>query len=236
MTIRAITFDFWRTLFRDNEAEERRQIRVDAFCGETGAKPEAVHEALVYGEQFFLQHHIKHQITLQPRDAVNIVCERTGMVLNPDVERAMIQIFATAILDYPPVPIDGALDAVRAAAAKFPIGIISDAGLSPGSSLKQLLDRHGFTQHFRCLTFSSDMGVAKPQRKMFEGTAEKLAVDVSDLLHIGDLEFTDIVGAHAVGAKAALFAGDNTRFATTTNADYTFHHWREFVDILPKLK
>ena len=54
------------------------------------------------------------------------------------------------------------------------------------------------------------------------------------VLHVGDLEPTDIRGALDFGARAALFAGDNERFIGATQADYTFTTWEEFVHRLPE--
>jgi putative hydrolase of the HAD superfamily len=147
----------------------------------------------------------------------------------------MAEVFGTAIFAHPPVPIAGALEAVRAAAERVPIGIISDSGMSPGSSLRHLLDEHGFTPYFQALTFSDEVGVAKPQAPMFERTAAALGVAPQELLHLGDLEPTDIRGVQAVGGVGALFAGANDRFADQTQAEHTFYRWDDFVAALPTL-
>ncbi len=70
---------------------------------------------------------------------------------------------------------------------------------------------------------------------MYEAAAAGLGCRADELLHIGDLEPTDIVGAHGVGARAGLFAGDNTRFAESTSAHHTFHSWREYADQIEAL-
>ncbi|MCP4644328.1 MAG: HAD-IA family hydrolase, partial [bacterium] len=94
---------------------------------------------------------------------------------------------------------------------------------------------HGFIDHFGALAFSDEVGVAKPQAKMFETAARGLGVRMDELLHIGDLEITDIVGAQAVGAKAALFTGENDRHLNATKAEYTFETWQAFVEALPSI-
>ena len=177
MAVKAITFDFWRTLFKDDRVQERHDAQRETLA----------------------------------------------------------DYFATAILEYPPEPIDGALEAVHAAADLLPIGIVSDSGISPGTSLRALLDRFGMLERFTALTFSDELGVAKPRREMYEHAAEGLNVRLRDMLHIGDLEPTDIKGALDIGAQAALFAGDNDRFAENTKAQYTFLSWQDFIDALPRL-
>jgi putative hydrolase of the HAD superfamily len=236
MPVRAITFDFWMTLFREQDRDLRHEYRAKAFCRATGAPLTDVSRALQLAHDHFFHVHVTEQRTLDPLDAVNMVCTAMDIVLAKDVARELAEIFGTAIHVYPPALIEGALDAVKAAAARCPIGIISDSGMSPGASLRKLLDDNGFTPHFTTTTFSDELGVAKPQAAMFERTAAALGVAPSELLHIGDLDPTDIAGVQAVGGIGALFAGANARFAENTSAEYVFHHWSEFLEALPEIR
>lgn len=236
MAVRAITFDFWRTLFTDpREPVERRQIRIDAVCRVTGAGPDAAKRTLLLSETEFLQHHIREQRTLGPIDAVRIVERELSIAIADTEARELADIFGAAILDFPPAPIAGGLDAVRAAAQSFPIGIVSDAGISPGKSLRTILERNGYAPYFRHMAFSDEVGAAKPQAIMFESTAQALGVHVTELLHIGDLEGTDIQGAKRCGARAALFVGDHDRYRNHTTADHIVENWAHFLELLPSL-
>ena len=85
------------------------------------------------------------------------------------------------------------------------------------------------------MVFSDVVGVSKPHCAMYEQASAGLDTELEALLHIGDLEPTDVVGALNVGARAALFAGDNDRFLGNTKAHYTFTSWQEFVDRLEKI-
>jgi len=230
--VKAITFDFWRTLFRDNHGEERQGMRVDAAVRLTGRPRDEVEPVMASVLKAFSAAHINEQRTLSAADAVQMLQAGLGVPLSLDAAKELEQVFATAILAHPPDPVEGALEAVRAAAARYPVGLISDAGISPGRSLRILLERGGFAPHIQTLVFSDEVGVSKPQRQMFERAAAGLGVDVRNLLHIGDLEPTDIAGALGVGARAALFAGDNTRFLQNNSAHYTFSDWAQFRAIL----
>jgi len=235
MAVRAVTFDFWMTLFGERDRELRHAYRVAAFCRATGADQDAASAALLKAHNHFFEVHAAEQRTLEPRDAVDMVCASLGISMRPEGAAAMAEIFGTAIFKYPPSPLPDALEAVKAASACVPVGIISDSGMSPGSSLRKLLDDNGFTPHISALTFSDEVGVSKPQAPMFERTAASLGVAPSELLHLGDLEPTDIAGVQGVGGMAGLFAGANDRFAQETRAEHTFYHWREFLDALPEL-
>jgi putative hydrolase of the HAD superfamily len=234
--IQAVTFDFWRTLFRDTNSERRHALRVRAFAEATGLPESRVEKAVLVALKEFDRCHREEQRTLVPQDAIRLMAGALGIEVPAEEAGQLAEAFATAILVHPPDPIEGALDAVRAAADRWPVGVVSDSGVSPGRSLRHLLERHGFLNHMKALVFSDVVGVSKPQRAMFESAAEALGVDVHGLLHIGDLEYTDIRGAKAVGAKAALFAGDNARYRDQTTADYVFSSWAEFLERLPTLE
>jgi putative hydrolase of the HAD superfamily len=231
--IRAVTFDFWNTLFREANSADRQEIRIGALSKMCRVTEEEAAEALKTVWTEFSRSHREEQRTLTPADAVRLAAEALSIEVDPPVAETLAKVFATAVLVYSPVPIDGAIEAVRAASAKMPIGLISDTGVSPGSSLQHIMDRHSFTEYFSAITFSDHVGVSKPQRQMFEVTANALGVKPDELLHIGDLEYTDVAGAHGVGSKAALFTGANPAHAENTTADYVFNNWQEFLQILP---
>jgi putative hydrolase of the HAD superfamily len=176
--VRAITFDFWRTLFRDDGGEERRRFRLDAAVRIAERAPETIEPAMGRVMEAFSRAHKQEQRTLSAADAVRLLEEELDLTLGPERSGELAHAFATAILFHPPHPVEGALDAVRAAAARYPVGLISDAGISPGRSLRVLLERAGFTPHFTTLVFSDEVGVSKPQRPMFERAAAGLGVGI----------------------------------------------------------
>lgn len=236
MPIRAITFDFWRTLFKEAGNQTARQsIRMDALIAASGATEECAEKAfsVVYAE--FERSHREDQRTLRPADAVTILARELEVSFARHTARDLAETFASAIVYFPPVPIDGALEAVMTAAKRVPIGVISDVGMSPSPSITTLLERNGFLEHFTCLVFSDQMGVSKPQEPMFDAALRGLAVRPDELLHVGDLEYTDIVGANAIGATAGLFVGDNDTYAARTTAKHTFSSWGDFIERLPAL-
>lgn len=235
MPIRAITFDFWNTLFRDANGEPRQRIRIDALARAANRPHAETAAALDAVWKEFGRAHREDQRTLAPQDAVRMACEFLNAEVAAPLQAELAEVFAKAILLQPAEPIEGALDAVRAAAAVLPVGLISDTGVSPGSSLRVLLDRNAFTPHFRSMVFSDIIGVAKPQRPMFAASAEDLGVGIDELFHIGDLDHTDIAGAKAAGSMAALFCAANASDAGRTHADYIFNDWAEFIALLPRL-
>lgn len=235
MTIRAITFDLWSTLLENANGSERRRFRYEAFARETSVPIDDVHKAWRFAAAEFERCHREENRTLHADDYLSIMCDRLGVTVSDESATRITEAFATAILEFPPVPVDGALEAVRAAAERFPLGLISDTGSSPGRVLRRLMDDYGFLDHFQVSVFSDEEGTCKPDPAVFEAAAVALGVPSRETLHIGDLEYSDIAGARAVGAKAALYTGVNDEHADSTRADYVFETWDDFLNVLPNL-
>jgi len=235
MATRAVTFDFWGTLFRDRDGDLRHGWRVQCLASVTGASDADARACLDRVMSEFGRCHIEEQRTLTPGDAVDMACAMLGVSLSPGAAAALANDFATIILRHPPEPVEDALEAVRETARFVPVGLISDTGISPGASLRQLLERYGFATYLRVMVFSDEVGAAKPQPVTFESAAASLAVAPGELLHIGDLEPTDIAGIQALGGTGALFTGVNSRFRDQTTARFILASWKDYLEQLPGL-
>lgn len=83
------------------------------------------------------------------------------------------------------------MDGIRAAG----IGAVIVSNTHHPARLGRIADELGIAWRDRC---------AKPSTKGFRWAAETLGVQPRELLSIGDQVFTDVLGAHRAGAKAAI--------------------------------
>ncbi len=82
----------------------------------------------------------------------------------------------------------------------FRLGIISNWD----ERLPALLDQLGLTPSFDAIAISSDIGVEKPDRRIFAAALERLGVEPAAALHVGDSQIEDAEGAIAAGMEAVL--------------------------------
>ena len=71
--------------------------------------------------------------------------------------------------------------------------------------LPELLDRLALSPFFDALVYSSDVGVEKPDPRIFESALRRLDVSIEGAgaaLHVGDGRLEDVEGAQAVGMRA----------------------------------
>ena len=227
MAIRGISFDFWNTLFTEQPGgyqlyhERRLRLLEDVLrdCGTfTGEQVEAACLAEIETHDRIWRS--EHR-TLSAAERMSRVLANLEACLPDDAMAAMVSAVEEGILEHPPVLIAGARAAIERLAGGYRLGIISDVGFSPGRILKQVLAANDLLDAFDSLVFSDEAGRSKPHLHVFEKTAERLNAAPAEMAHIGDLEFTDIIGAKQAGYRAIRFTGVTPlREGETTAADF----------------
>jgi len=203
----AVTFDFWNTLFWPNEDAQR--ARAQRLAPWLRASEEVVHSALVDG---FARHSAEWRAgrCWGTRDMAQALLDRftvDGRYSSVDELARLIEISAVGVTER---PVEGALQAVEGLCrAGVRLGIISDTGFSPGRVLRGLLSRAGLLHRFEpaALAFSDEVGVPKPNPRIFRAALEAMAVEPSHAVHVGDLRATDVAGARAMGMGSVRFMG-----------------------------
>jgi FMN phosphatase YigB (HAD superfamily) len=119
--------------------------------------------------------------------------------------------------------------------SKYTLAVICNTGWHSGKIVRQLLEGYNLPGYFSHLTFSDEAGIAKPHKQIFEYTLEKIGFDTRDSVHIGDSEYSDIVGAKEAGMKAILFTGINDKYKHNNTADIVVNDYNDFAGIIDKL-
>ncbi len=237
--IDALTIDFWATIGRDAQVTERRQLRRDLlkpWFAEYGVElnDDEVYDLLQKHAAAWRESWLKKQYTPTARDAVDWLCGELK-INPPEAERdTMAQRIDDTLKDFPPVPVDGAIEAIRKLGEEFPLALICDTGLSGGRNIAGMLEAWGIRDLFTTLVFSDAVGVSKPHPKMFHTASEGLSVPRNRLVHIGDREDTDIKGAKSFGMAAIRFDGARleAQCGPCSMADKVVDTWEEIVGIL----
>jgi putative hydrolase of the HAD superfamily len=72
------------------------------------------------------------------------------------------------------------------------------------------LDASGLRSNFGAVVISREVGVKKPEPRIFAIALGRLGTDAQDSAFVGDTPKSDIVGAHAAGMKAVWLNRDNS--------------------------
>ena len=91
-----------------------------------------------------------------------------------------------------------ALEALRARGLR--LTVVSNAN----GTLRAHLERLGLARWFDCVLDSCELGVEKPDPRLFELALERSGARPESTIHVGDLYHVDVVGARAAGLRAVL--------------------------------
>jgi putative hydrolase of the HAD superfamily len=238
MTLKALTFDFWGTLYQNTDARaERLRLLGDTLEGhgyrQTREKLDAAysHARSVWGQVWREE---QHSIPIERwlDELLGHLDAQLPEYAEEALGRAMEEVY---LRGDEPRPVCGVAEVVPMLAQRFRLGLISDTGLTPGRVLRQVMDRDGLLSHFDVLTFSDELGMAKPQPGPFLHTLRQLDAIPEKAAHIGDLPETDLRGAREVGMKTILFLGVSHRDDGRRLADGIFVDYSELEELLNRV-
>jgi len=112
----------------------------------------------------------------------------------------------TPALELPPTAIPGAKHALtEVKALGLAIGLVSNAGTTPGFVLREILDRLGMLGHFDATIFSDEVEVAKPAPAIFERALEEFGCSADEAAFVGDQPLLDVLGPRSAGIWSVQF-------------------------------
>ena len=207
--LRAVTFDYWDTLYAGAVLPERKTLRQTALRRMLTDLGHAIqdedfaslyHSSAAEADRWWREEHRGY--TAGERIRWMLQCLSIERPADCEHIARAVQAVDDALLTYPPSLLPGAADAVAAIGARYRLGIISDTGFASGKAQDELLARHGLRSLFDVTVYSVDIGHAKPRREPFKAALEALALAPDEVVHIGDNERTDVRGALDMGMRA----------------------------------
>ncbi|MGL6290138.1 MAG: HAD family hydrolase [Silanimonas sp.] len=192
-TIRAISLDLDDTLWPIwpviERAEAALHAYLDAHCPRTAAAYPVPRMRALREEVAHAHPHLAHDFTAQ-----RLIClERALRDSGEDASHAH-PAFEALYLERNNVTFyDDALPALDALGARFPLAALTNGNAD--------LQRIGIAARFAVRVAARDLGVAKPERAIFEHTARALGVALAEMLHVGDDPWLDVDGAARAGMR-----------------------------------
>ncbi len=107
---------------------------------------------------------------------------------------------------------------------EFPIGHLSNGNGYP--------ERCGLQGHFNFVVFAQDVGVEKPDAKMFLTACKEAGCTPSELVHVGDSLASDVAGANGVGAVSVWLNRDGGENDSGITPDHEIRCLEELAGIV----
>ena len=233
--LRALTFDYWDTLYEGGRLPERvamRRSAVGALLGAYGrALPDEQLRALYEeSDQEAQRWWSEEQRGYRTDDRLHWMLERVSVTPRAGCEHvaAAADAVDNALLMLPPAMLVGAWQMLRTLTRKFTLAIISDTGFASGRAQDRLLEKDAARGFFASTIYSMDVGHAKPRAEIFQAAVDSLGIPASEILHIGDNERTDVKGALAAGFRAIRL--DVVRDGGPSEAEFVARSFEELTE------
>ena len=239
--LKAITFDFWQTLYADSDSnwQKRQAIRVKHCHTYLGSRDyTCTLDDVEFGleEAYNLVASLWHQHKgISVKRCLHRFAEVLHLQLEAEDFDQLIACLGAAFLEVPPIIMPYLKPVISRLSESYPLGIISDSALTPGSFARKLMARDGILQYFTAFTFSDETDYTKPQVVQFHSTLAQLNAEPAEAVHVGDIFRTDIVGAKNAGMKAIRFAGFNKGEGDDTLSDAVVDDYRKLETVITEL-
>ena len=235
--LRALTFDYWDTLYEGGALPERvalRRTAVGALLGAYGrALPDEQLRALYEesgreAERWWSEEHRGYRTD----ERLRWILERAAVTPRDECQHvaAAADAVDNALLMLPPAMFAGAWQMLRILSRHFTLAVISDTGFASGRAQDRLLEKDAAREFFAATIYSMDIGHAKPRPEIFAAAVGTLGVEPHEILHIGDNERTDVRGALAAGFRAVRL--DVARSGGPSEAEFVARSFEELTEYL----
>jgi putative hydrolase of the HAD superfamily len=246
--IEAVSFDLWDTIVVDDSDEairaerglrskrlERRHVTWEALDAQAPIPLDTVTLAYDCVESAFNKVWHDQHVTWTIGERIDVLLQGLGRTLPSSARANVIEAHATMEVEIPPLLIEGAAAALADLATRYRLCIVSDAVVTPGTGLRQILERYGLLGYFEAFAFSDEVGRSKPDRRGFAAVADQLGLSLEQIVHIGDRQHNDIAGPQALGMKAVLFTAAKDRHGDDHTADARCERYADLPHIIDAL-
>lgn len=237
MVIKAITFDCWDTLLDDDVSRTvQRKKYLGQIFQENGVTISAneIDDLFSKEAESFQEHIVKHRNTPNAMERATSLMQLADFQIPISEIRKIADYSNRVALEYGPPVISGVKEVLQVLSRSYALAVICNTGWHSGEIVQQLLEDRDLPKYFSHLIFSDQAAVAKPHKQIFEYTLKKVGCRCEEAVHIGDSEYSDIVGAKAAGMKAILFTGINDKYKDNNTADLTISSYDNLVEIIEK--
>jgi putative hydrolase of the HAD superfamily len=200
----AVTFDCWNTLLYEDDWETAHALRVSELqiaAREAGSEVSRRDAELAFGAAWERHMRIWGEggATGAREVALWSLAELGLRAPHPALEH-LIGRFEGASHTSRVLALDGARATLAALGrAGVACALVCDTGLTPGRVVRRHLDLQGLLSGLAVQIFSDEVGVPKPDPRVFRAALEELGVAPERALHVGDLRRTDVAGARGLG-------------------------------------
>jgi putative hydrolase of the HAD superfamily len=213
MAIKAVIFDLWNTVVYNKGTKVNPIVKLEEILGlNIGLYREV--------ELGFMTKSFKTR-----RDAMTSLCRHVGVKPTDRLISNLVdvwdglQISVTLFPDVIPV--------ITKLRSKYKIGLLSNTDCF---TIKEFKD-NGYEKYFDSISFSCNLGLLKPDPKIFKLVLHELGTKPEETVMVGDNYNDDILAAERLGIRGVLLKRDYDKFDAKPSHIESHSHSRVIKDL-----
>ncbi len=213
MTTKAIVFDLWNTLAYNKGVKSNPILKLEQLLG---LKLNLYREI----EEGFMARRFRTK-----KEAMTSLCRHIGMKPKPVLVDTLVYVWENSTMDMTLFP--DVIPHLERLKGSYRIGLLSNTDCFTIKNLKE----NGFTGMFDSVAFSCELGLLKPDPKIFRLMLHELKVNPNEAVMVGDNLKDDVLAAENVGMRGILMKRDFSKYKTKPSHTETATHERMITDI-----
>ncbi len=208
--VRAVVFDLFDTLidlymeklprieYRGHVIPASARALHAALPRRSGIDFDAFASTLAQVDKEFESSHRLEGLELPSDVRFAALCDRLGMS-DPGLPSTMATVHMSLLREQVAMPLHH-LGLLCSLADRVQVGICSN--FSHSITAYTILEDYGLYPHLDAVVISEEVGIRKPRVEIFEAVLDELAVERSEVLHVGDSLDCDVAGAAAMDIRS----------------------------------
>lgn len=206
----AVTFDLWNTLIYEkhyDQAADRLAKNLGRVLAAAGPSIREDRLAAIIEEcrQMVMARQVKEGLDILPEEQLYWILGRAGLTPTGELTGELMGYYTSARGRGEILVMEQAGEVLAVLAEKYRLALICNTGRTPGRVIRPWLAAAGLSKYLQVLTFSNELGIAKPNRDIFTRTLGELGAVAERAAHIGDDPRTDVKGALTAGMVPIWF-------------------------------
>jgi putative hydrolase of the HAD superfamily len=198
--LEALTFDVGGTLADGELNQESYQAELLEYLQGLGFEISPARYRKVMGSALQRLGKLRERF-MEPKfeEFYSEVLDRLRVPSRPEILREIRAIYGR---NFPQVLKQGVRETLQDLRGTYKLGVVSN---SLSGLPRDFLEKEGLAGYFRVVVLSRDMGIRKPDPRIFHAAMQRLGVEPAEAAHVGNSLEEDVKGAKGAGMKAVLF-------------------------------